>query len=95
VLFLNKAHAGQQLVHTWFLEITFVWMCACLCMFVYAPKAINNYLFEIKPDKQVILFSGFYLCIAPAIDLFPGCGLSNEVHLEFLFKKARVSCIVA
>ena len=32
------------LVHAWFLKIVSVWMsvCLCVCVYVSAPKAINN-----------------------------------------------------
>ena len=33
------------------------------------------------------------ICNTPDINLFRGCILSNQAHLEFLLKRARVGCI--
>ena len=38
---VNQFHAGRILVCTWFLEITFMWMCVCVCV-CPPPEAINN-----------------------------------------------------
>ena len=40
-LFLNQARADRP-AHAWFLIITFVRESMRVCMWVYAPKAINN-----------------------------------------------------
>jgi len=45
--FLNQVRAGRRLAHDWFLEIAFVrdvsmLACVSVCVYVSAPKAINN-----------------------------------------------------
>ena len=52
-------------------------MCVCVCVCVSTPKAINNYLREMK-------------LIALGIDNIVGHGLSNKVHHERLLRNTMV-----
>ena len=62
-------------------------LCGCRYVCVLCVHAlrllITTYLREVKPEKlvkQVVLLSGFYI-LTPAIDLFLGRGICNEMYI--------------
>ena len=90
IAILNQACTG--LACALCLEIIIVWpfaslclrVCMCVCVCVYVCVCVCVYV------CACVCVYVWFLHTATTIDLFQGYALSNEEHLKFLLKKAKV-----